>query len=403
VFHVVTGSGVGPGAVLDGFTVRDGQAIGSAVERGGGVLVLSGGPRLANLVVRQNTSRGGGGVYLDGTAEISASRVESNKVLAFGIGGAGVWLGPDAVMSDCVVTLNSGLSFSGGGVTGSGTAVRCRIINNTADEGGGVHGPGRYLDCVISGNRADAGGGVSGSGGVFRNCIISGNTAGFAGDIGGGVYGAGMFAGCLIRGNSAFISSAVHATGPVTLVNCTVLDHPGSPKRPSLSGGLTITNSIVWGAGMGEASQVSGGAAVDHSIVRYWTGTLGGAGNSGDDPMLTAEGRPTAGSPAVDTGSNGGVPLGLERDLDGLCRVADGDANGTAVVDRGAYELQTCPANCDCSTGSPLLNVADFLCFQTRFAAGDPYANCDGSTVGPVLNINDFVCFLTRYAAGCSQ
>jgi len=60
-----------------------------------------------------------------------------------------------------------------------------------------------------------------------------------------------------------------------------------------------------------------------------------------------------------------------------------------------------CYANCDGSSIPPILNVNDFICFQTRYAAGDPYANCDGSTVPPVLNINDFICFQTRYAAGC--
>jgi len=61
-----------------------------------------------------------------------------------------------------------------------------------------------------------------------------------------------------------------------------------------------------------------------------------------------------------------------------------------------------CYANCDHSTGVPFLNVNDFICFQGRFAAGDPYANCDGSTTPPILNINDFVCFQGRFAAGCS-
>ena len=51
---------------------------------------------------------------------------------------------------------------------------------------------------------------------------------------------------------------------------------------------------------------------------------------------------------------------------------------------------------------SPLLNVNDFICFQTKFAAGDSYANCDGSTLAPVLNVGDFICFLNRFAAGCS-
>jgi hypothetical protein len=60
-----------------------------------------------------------------------------------------------------------------------------------------------------------------------------------------------------------------------------------------------------------------------------------------------------------------------------------------------------CYANCDASTTAPVLNVLDFNCFLSRFAAGNAYANCDGSTVAPVLNVLDFNCFLTRFAAGC--
>jgi hypothetical protein len=62
----------------------------------------------------------------------------------------------------------------------------------------------------------------------------------------------------------------------------------------------------------------------------------------------------------------------------------------------------TCYANCDNSTTVPFLNVNDFVCFQTAFAAGASYANCDHSTAPPVLNIGDFVCFQSAFAAGCS-
>jgi hypothetical protein len=62
---------------------------------------------------------------------------------------------------------------------------------------------------------------------------------------------------------------------------------------------------------------------------------------------------------------------------------------------------EACYANCDQSTMQPILNVNDFICFQSKFAAGDPYANCDGSTQPPVLNVNDFICFQGRFAAGC--
>jgi hypothetical protein len=60
-----------------------------------------------------------------------------------------------------------------------------------------------------------------------------------------------------------------------------------------------------------------------------------------------------------------------------------------------------CYANCDGSAVPPILNVNDFLCFQTRFAVGDTYANCDASTTSPTLNIADFLCFQARFAAGC--
>jgi outer membrane protein assembly factor BamB len=67
----------------------------------------------------------------------------------------------------------------------------------------------------------------------------------------------------------------------------------------------------------------------------------------------------------------------------------------------GLYALAGCYANCDGSTQAPLLNVNDFVCFQSRFASADPWANCDGSTQPPILNVNDFVCFQSRFAGGC--
>ncbi|MBX3377703.1 MAG: immunoglobulin domain-containing protein [Phycisphaeraceae bacterium] len=63
---------------------------------------------------------------------------------------------------------------------------------------------------------------------------------------------------------------------------------------------------------------------------------------------------------------------------------------------------QSCYANCDGSTGAPLLTANDFQCFLNKFAAGDTYANCDGSTGSPLLTANDFQCFLNKFAAGCS-
>jgi uncharacterized membrane protein len=87
-------------------------------------------------------------------------------------------------------------------------------------------------------------------------------------------------------------------------------------------------------------------------------------------------------------------------------------ADGTVIVGYGldplgqtqawlAHLPRSCYANCDGSTIPPILNVNDFVCFQTEFASNDPAANCDGSTMPPILTVNDFVCFQTRFAAGC--
>jgi hypothetical protein len=82
------------------------------------------------------------------------------------------------------------------------------------------------------------------------------------------------------------------------------------------------------------------------------------------------------------------------------------DCDGNGVPDEcelaaGVAPACACYANCDGSAGAPALNVGDFICFQRRFAAGDPYANCDGSTSPPVLSVADFVCFQQKFAAGC--
>jgi hypothetical protein len=101
----------------------------------------------------------------------------------------------------------------------------------------------------------------------------------------------------------------------------------------------------------------------------------------------------------VETSASGeiNVALGGEAVFEPVDNIGLGHVNSIALL-MGAT---TCYANCDGSTVPPILNVNDFVCFQTAFAAGDPYANCDHSTIPPVLNVADFVCFQTKFAEGC--
>jgi hypothetical protein len=51
----------------------------------------------------------------------------------------------------------------------------------------------------------------------------------------------------------------------------------------------------------------------------------------------------------------------------------------------------------DCNA-SGSLTIADFGCFQSKFASGDPYADCNASGS---LTIADFGCFQSKFAGGC--
>lgn len=56
-----------------------------------------------------------------------------------------------------------------------------------------------------------------------------------------------------------------------------------------------------------------------------------------------------------------------------------------------------CACDADCNSDA-VLTLADFGCFQTRFALGDPRADCNGDGV---RDLADFGCFQTRFALGC--
>jgi glucose/arabinose dehydrogenase len=109
----------------------------------------------------------------------------------------------------------------------------------------------------------------------------------------------------------------------------------------------------------------------------------------------------------------GGISQFTERtaELGDIERIAWGEGSDGELYysgrnsPTGTYHItkivRACEANCDGGTIPPVLNVADFICFQNRFATGDPLANCDGSTIQPTLNVSDFICFQSKYAAGC--
>jgi hypothetical protein len=88
----------------------------------------------------------------------------------------------------------------------------------------------------------------------------------------------------------------------------------------------------------------------------------------------------------------------------------DFDGNGPMIFVGGQYDyagglyspnlamvrcIPVCAADCD---ASGTLDLADFTCFQSAFASGDPKADCDASAS---LDLFDFLCFINAFNAGC--
>ncbi len=219
---------------------------------------------------------------------------------------------------------------------GSPTLNHCVFIANAATQ----NGAGLYLDT---------------SSPRITNTQFLNNTGL---NIGGAIYnrynGALTLINCLLAGNTAKQGAAVsNAAGSgATLINCTVSQNTATTTyggiQNAASGKLTATNCVFWenrdSTGTGQSAQIYGGTlAVSYSCVQDADPNdatiIAGTGNIDDDPLL-ATGIYTlaSGSPCIDAGDNAAVPGDILVDLLGEQRIADGNGDGSAVVDMGVYE-----------------------------------------------------------------
>lgn len=299
LFHVVSPAK----ATIKGLTVTGGRE-----TDGGGIYVAPS----AKLALSGSTVQGsaasdstggvvlGGGILNEGTISISRSTIRGNKSENLGSGdsyGGGLFNGGPATITDSTFVANAtdGPASSGGGG-----------IFNDSD------GTLTLTNVTVSGNSA------SGSNG---------------GNFGGGVHnGAGnlTLANATLNGNSAAsganLSSQPFNNSYRTYVQNTIVANP-------LGGGLNCSGGGV--------------QMVGYNLVYPGNTCFASAGPGtieGQDPKLgalTDNGGPTpthallAGSPAIDAADNAACPA---ADARGLARPRDGDGNGAATCDIGAFE-----------------------------------------------------------------
>jgi len=325
------------GARLSGFTVTNGATLatwnaweGRPEHSGGGVYCDSTNAVLTNCLIIGNSASGSGGGARGGS--LYSCTLTNNSSEWFGGGASG------ATLYSCLLTGNSA-SVAGGGANG-GALHDCTLTANSAEQGGGAAVSILY-DCLITANSASLYGGGAVGGNLF-NCRLTGNSA----DMNGGGVRNGVLYNCVLAANRAENGSAACGTydwggDACVLYNCTLVNNEAAASGCAVArlvgprGDCRLYNCIIYG---NRGANHSDSASIEYSCT---TPLPGGLGNIDADPrFLDAAGgdfRLRPDSPCIDAGTN--LTEFISTDILGLPRPLDGNGDGLARFDMGAYEF----------------------------------------------------------------
>jgi serine protease len=323
-------SGEPRGAVLRGFTIQRG----ANSFNGGGVLIENSSPTIADNWIMGNGACSGAGIYSSfGSPLIQGNRIARNFLYGCtGGSGLGVYIGGDssAELIENSITDNNGPAH-GGGVTlfAAGRAVlRSNVIARNVTSG--------FSPCTQGGRIWM----VNFSQATIVNNLVVGNVAG----CGGGFYWSGStgittFVNNTFADNDAPQGSAIAFSGADTrhaIFNNLLIGKPGQPAVHCSNSSSTPSPVINTSDVFSPQSLPFSGTCADQTGVR---------GNTSVDPVFLRESQGDVlgdyhlqqTSPAIDAGDNT-APWMLTVDLDGAARISDGNFDGVARVDMGAYE-----------------------------------------------------------------
>lgn len=360
------------GPILQGNHIANNQSVGLGQEAlGGGVQLENSQATLAQNYIVQNVVSGtasyGGGLAISGLGA-TAVTLQRNVFIsntagllpAGGFGGAITVMNGQAALEHNKLVSNSA-SESGGAVYLSGSSEDCCQITSQADQfqgnsaaqGGVLYNDGQYFSLqdglVFSNTAATNGGGfLIDAGGTF-SITNSAAVANAAGNDGGAIYSSGSISltNTTLSGNSAGgMGGAIANFDSAYLLNTTISNNQ-SPGGAGLMNAslLVVRNSLIV---QNDGDNCLGGLfSLGHNLEDGGTCALGHAsdqkntpaaidnlGNNGGDTVTHAL---TAGSPAIDAGENDAC---LDVDQRGVPRPLDGDGDGTAVCDIGAFEYR---------------------------------------------------------------